>query len=93
LRGGVAGSSDLKKDRIVPFFLLFFLFCASAFAGTVWVGSAISSSVDGGEDSEDSESVMLVVACAVALFVGCGLDGRCARAAGKWRWTTQARHV
>lgn len=57
--GGGDGERCLKKVRIVLFFLLFFGAGLAAFAGAKSTG--ISSSVDGGEESEESESPMFVV--------------------------------
>lgn len=66
--GGGDGERCLKKVKMVPFD--FFFLCGAAFAGATSTG--ISSSVDGGEERDESESAMFgicrwwVVAAAVA---------------------------
>jgi hypothetical protein len=51
------GDLLLKKDRMVPFFFLLF-FCGVAFGGFAGATtSAISSSVAGGDDRDESESM------------------------------------
>ena len=57
----------MKKVKMVPFF--FFFFCGdgvATFVGTASTG--ISSSVEGGEEREESESTMFAVV---------GVDGGC----------------
>lgn len=61
LRGGGEGERCLKKVRIVPFAFFFFFWGEGlvGLTGATWTG--ISSSVEGGEDSSESESAMLGV--------------------------------
>lgn len=74
------GEGDLKKDRMVPFFLFFFFFCGVAFvACTGATTSVISSSVEGGEEREESESAMFVVAPFVAVVMVACRAGKCSR--------------
>lgn len=72
----------LKNDRIVPFFLGFcFFFCGTDFEGFMgFTTSAISSSVAGGDDKEESESMMSLWCWVVVSVVLEGARVRC----GQW---------
>lgn len=64
-RGGGDGERCLKNVKMVPLDFFLFFFCGAAFVGATSTG--ISSSVDGGEEREESESAM----------VGLGGNGAC----------------
>lgn len=58
MRGGVGDRSFcLKNDRILPCFL----FCGVALEPFAGVSTGISSSVDGGDERDESESTMVAV--------------------------------
>jgi hypothetical protein len=68
--GGGEGDRCLKKVKIVPFFFFFFFFCGDAVAALVsGISTGISSSVEGAEEREESESAMVAGVCGLMLVV------------------------